>query len=446
MVSSLPYGIYFYIIYGGHSINLPSKERDTLLWTHFSKIHTMTSVTFHSISIWLTVYLACFRYIYLKTSTPSASSNLTRSNQNQNKYILNLSKWISNFFTRFKTYNSTIISIAIIYLFCIIFCLPAYLYPTVRQHTIDQVDPSNKTNSNAQQTISFYVVDQSDLNIKTNGSIFKLMFYSQAFLGKFIPCLLLVIFSSLLLYTLIIINRNKKKLLSKSNHSKPKRHSLKFSIFRKPFNYISKKFDKNASNEINNEIHRFDSIIELNNLKPKTVFIKPNEIFLDIQKVKKSTSTPSISNSLPILETDGKHVKNFFIQRSLSEVKIDNNPKIENNSSFNIKTTFKRFISIKRFKYKIRNHTTLMLIIVCILFLISEFPQSILIFLSIVLGNDFYNDVYLPLGDLMDIIALINNSINFIIYCSMSKAFRDTFCKMVIKIIPCYVNKRNIYF
>ena len=441
MVSSLPYGIYFYIIYGGHSINLPSKERDTLLWTHFSKIHTMTSVTFHSISIWLTVYLACFRYIYLKTSTPSASSNLTRSNQNQNKYILNLSKWISNFFTRFKTYNSTIISIAIIYLFCIIFCLPAYLYPTVRQHTIDQVDPSNKTNSNAQQTISFYVVDQSDLNIKTNGSIFKIMFYSQAFLGKFIPCLLLVVFSSLLLYTLIVINRNKKKLLSKSNHSKHKTNSLKFSIFRKPFNFISKKFEKTVSN---NEIHRVDSIIELDNLRPKIVFIKPNEIFLGIQRVKKSNSTPSISNSLPNLETDGKHVKNKIIQRSLSEVKLDNNQKMENNTSFNIKTSLKRFISIKRFKYKIKNHTTLMLILVCILFLISEFPQSILIFLSIVLGNDFYNDVYLPLGDLMDIIALINNSINFIIYCSMSKAFRDTFYKIVIQLIPCFLRRNFI--
>ena len=30
-------------------------------------------------------------------------------------------------------------------------------------------------------------------------------------------------------------------------------------------------------------------------------------------------------------------------------------------------------------------------------------------------------------GDLMDIIALINNAINFILYCSMSKQFRDTF-------------------
>jgi hypothetical protein len=31
------------------------------------------------------------------------------------------------------------------------------------------------------------------------------------------------------------------------------------------------------------------------------------------------------------------------------------------------------------------------------------------------------------LGDTFDILALINNSVNFILYCLMSRAFRDTF-------------------
>jgi hypothetical protein len=35
--------------------------------------------------------------------------------------------------------------------------------------------------------------------------------------------------------------------------------------------------------------------------------------------------------------------------------------------------------------------------------------------------------VYVNLGDLLDILVLINNGINFILYCSMSKQFRDTF-------------------
>ena len=70
-----------------------------------------------------------------------------------------------------------------------------------------------------------------------------------------------------------------------------------------------------------------------------------------------------------------------------------------------------------------RVDTTKMLLIVCILFLITEFPQAILIFVSI-FDSNFYNYVYKPLGDLMDVLVLINNSINFILYCTMSNEFR----------------------
>lgn len=75
-----------------------------------------------------------------------------------------------------------------------------------------------------------------------------------------------------------------------------------------------------------------------------------------------------------------------------------------------------------------------MLIIVCILFLITEFPQSILILFSIIRGDSFYVNVYTPLGDLLDMLALINNSINFLLYCTMSRAFRNTFYSLVVKV------------
>ena len=70
---------------------------------------------------------------------------------------------------------------------------------------------------------------------------------------------------------------------------------------------------------------------------------------------------------------------------------------------------------------------TLMLITVCALFLIAEFPQFILNILS-VLNHNFYEEVYIKLGEFLDIIVLINGTINFILYCTMSKSFRDTFC------------------
>ena len=75
------------------------------------------------------------------------------------------------------------------------------------------------------------------------------------------------------------------------------------------------------------------------------------------------------------------------------------------------------------------NRTTRMLLSVVVLFLLTEFPQGVLNLLSGVLPK-FVEEVYGPLGDLVDILALINNGINFILYCSMSKQFRDTFIEV----------------
>jgi G protein-coupled receptor 139 len=72
------------------------------------------------------------------------------------------------------------------------------------------------------------------------------------------------------------------------------------------------------------------------------------------------------------------------------------------------------------------NRTTRMLLAVVILFLITEFPQGVLNALSGFLPH-FQEEIYNPLGDFVDILALINNGINFILYCTMSKQFRDTF-------------------
>ena len=67
-----------------------------------------------------------------------------------------------------------------------------------------------------------------------------------------------------------------------------------------------------------------------------------------------------------------------------------------------------------------------MLLVVVALFLVTEFPQGMINLLSGVLDH-FVEEIYMTLGDLLDILALINNGINFILYCTMSKQFRDTF-------------------
>ena len=68
-----------------------------------------------------------------------------------------------------------------------------------------------------------------------------------------------------------------------------------------------------------------------------------------------------------------------------------------------------------------------MLVAVLLLFLLAEFPSGILTLLSGILDENFFHNVYAPLGEIIDMIALINSSINFVLYCSMSSVFRETF-------------------
>lgn len=71
--------------------------------------------------------------------------------------------------------------------------------------------------------------------------------------------------------------------------------------------------------------------------------------------------------------------------------------------------------------------TTKMLLAVLLLFLLTEVPQAILVLLSAVRGRQFFIRCYYVIGNFMDILALINGAINFILYCSMSRQFRQTF-------------------
>ena len=78
-----------------------------------------------------------------------------------------------------------------------------------------------------------------------------------------------------------------------------------------------------------------------------------------------------------------------------------------------------------------RNHhrTTTMLVVVIVLFLVTELPQGVL---SLVCGirTEYFHAVYTPLGDVMDIVALVNNAVNFTLYCAMSHRFRRRFFEL----------------
>lgn len=86
--------------------------------------------------------------------------------------------------------------------------------------------------------------------------------------------------------------------------------------------------------------------------------------------------------------------------------------------------------------------TTGMLCAVLVLFLVTELPQGIL---ALVCGLEprYYPLYYAPLGDVMDIVALVNNAINFILYCATSRQFRSTFWSMIVCRIGSWSIKRR---
>lgn len=173
MTSYLPYSTYTYII----KTKLErDSEDDNLVWPIFSMIHMIVSVTSHCISIWLTVFLAFYRYLFMSNSVNKLhSGRKTNICSQANKYILENCK----------------ILILIICIFCILICSPVYAYPLFKYTSINFG--------------------------KSNDFLFNAMFYSQAIMVKIIPCCLLVTFISMLVGQLIAVKNNHKKLTPSSN-------------------------------------------------------------------------------------------------------------------------------------------------------------------------------------------------------------------------------------
>lgn len=69
----------------------------------------------------------------------------------------------------------------------------------------------------------------------------------------------------------------------------------------------------------------------------------------------------------------------------------------------------------------------MLLVAVLLLFLITEFPQGILGLLSGILEKCFFSRCYSLFGEMMDLLALINAAVGFVLYGLMSKQFRTSF-------------------
>ena len=372
LVTNIPYVIHYYIRHSDKSIFVPDPERDTKAWTLFLKVHIISSITFHTISVWLTVYLSCFRFVYLKLliSKPSLFGTIKCNEATFNNKNIQKKSFLLNF-------TGVRIIILIIYCLGLLFALPVYLYSSINQNFY------NKTiNTNQTKIVIFYCLEPSELNLSTNDFLFNIMVYSQVFLGKLMPCFLIILFTSLTIKKIVIIKLNKKLLLTRRfaiKHKKPKETD----------NVVS----------YQNQIAEISSLGSVNHLDK-------NSLKLNLIRI---------------------HKKN-----NLDKEKTKINDKTPLNQKFLY--TRNNFSKINHMR------TTVMLVAICSLFIVVEIPITVLTLLS--LSEEFYTDVFVPLAELMDLSMMIYSSINLILMLSMSATFR----MILNQVVKEYLNVVVLFF
>lgn len=361
MTTTIPYIIHYNIIHRDKSIYFPYPERDTQPWTLFLKFHIWSSVTFHSISVWLTVYLSCFRFIYLISLFP----NLTPTAQDFSK-LAKLKYMVQSCFLK---YNRIVFSVTSIFLLGLMLCSPVFFYSTVKESYFEF-----ETKSNASvhvELVKYFYLEQSELNLKIDDFLFNLMLYSQIIFGKILPCLLILTFTVFIIHKLVIKDKKQDALLKRGEN-----------------NCLSS--DKASI------------LAHVRNFFAKFSFTK----FIQRFRIQYGDRC----------DLDGKKL---YVRR-------DNY--IELYQIYQFKQMNNENASPKRKNLHYR--TTVMLIVVCSLFLLVEFPITILTLLSVSMDESFYSDISVPLVEFMDLAVLGYTSINLVIYTSMSSAFRKALCEM----------------
>jgi len=295
MISYIPYTIYFYIIASPD----PNVDQSSF-WPYYALMYSHFSLFTHGCSVWLTCFLAFYRYKTVSTCMSRASSQ--------------------SLLLRLK--NHTIIAAMLLTVFC---CISlnvvsynvredCYLFirPTgtnsTSNHHVCAIDNDTQTALRSKNETKYIIDNLVSIRLKwaqlsehavNFPMLYKINFWTNALLMRTIPCLFLIVLSFMLIYIMHVANENRLKLMQQGR---------------------------------------------------KREYEKAGEF----------------------------------------------------------------------------NRTTTMLLIVVVSFLLMEFPHGIF-YIFCAISEDFFNDVYVPLGDLLDVLVLINSSINFFLFCVMSSQFRDKF-------------------
>ncbi|XP_068629939.1 G-protein coupled receptor dmsr-1-like [Battus philenor] len=81
------------------------------------------------------------------------------------------------------------------------------------------------------------------------------------------------------------------------------------------------------------------------------------------------------------------------------------------------------------------DRTTRMLVALLGLFLATELPQALFGLLTAIAPH-LFQQCYYAFGEVMDLMALVGSAVNFVLYCSMSRQFRNTFRRLARKLLP----------
>ena len=178
-----------YIIYAMHHyilVRVSIEEKFSYPWAMYVFIHSHVTQVFHTISIWLTLTLAVWRYLSVAHPLRSRA-------------------WC--------TLNRAMVAIVVAYVGSPILCIPTYLTSTIRDK---YVVVENQLNSSANETVKVYFVDHSEL-AKNNQSLVQLNFWIYGVIVKITPCVALTILSYCLVSALIQARKRRDQL--KSNRS-----------------------------------------------------------------------------------------------------------------------------------------------------------------------------------------------------------------------------------
>ncbi|XP_075969657.1 G-protein coupled receptor dmsr-1-like [Anticarsia gemmatalis] len=185
MFDYIPFALHIYT-------NICSElHRNSYAWAVFVYFHSIFSQTFHTVSIWLTITLAVWRFIAIKFP----QKNRTLCNQ-----------------------KNTNIAIGVAYAVCPILCLPIYFAMNIQELPKMSITGSENGTLNDTDTVNASVSTEPQyaLLMTSNNDLLTAIFWIYSVFLKLIPCVVLSILSVLLILKMKSSDRRRQKLLKKS--------------------------------------------------------------------------------------------------------------------------------------------------------------------------------------------------------------------------------------